>query len=361
MGWFSWFRKAPPEDYEEILATLSLSISTRQTRLTELALRERRSALWATTYTLAGWVLYSFVWWLGLLPRIFQLRTRNNLEIEKVAHLTPVIIGPLIAVSIRRIVQAWYRRKGAAEEATLKKLLSEQRTTIEDIKKKTNYYSTRNLIERYDATLPSAPQTPLGKVPNQPDTRLRRRAMGRPSGVQNEFTPAQSQPAQDFPGPGPLPQSQFVATPPQPPRRQWFDKVADALLGADDGSASLDPSRSRYALICGRCSTHNGLVLESLWEDTQYVCPKCGYFNAAPRTLRQHQSPIEGEGRPLSPGIEHQPPLPKPNFLSVPDSPSNGTQGLSRSLSPPGNVSGRALAGSEEADQTQDSIMSVDE
>jgi hypothetical protein len=93
----------------------------------------------------------------------------------------------------------------------------------------------------------------------------------------------------------------------------------------------------------------------------EYVCPKCGYFNAAPRTLRQQQSPNEGEGRALSPGIDHQPPLPKPNFLSVPDSPSNGTRRLSRSLSPPGNVSGHALTGSEEADQTQDSIMSVDE
>ena len=51
-------------------------------------------------------------------------------------------------------------------EATLKKLLAEQRTTIEDIKKKTNYYSTRNLIERYDGAQPSAPQTPQGKVPN---------------------------------------------------------------------------------------------------------------------------------------------------------------------------------------------------
>ena len=90
--------QAPPEDYEQILAALSLSISTRQTRLTELALRERRATLWATTYTLAGWILYSFVWWLGIVPRIFQERTRSNLEIEKVFHFTPVIIGPFTCV-----------------------------------------------------------------------------------------------------------------------------------------------------------------------------------------------------------------------------------------------------------------------
>lgn len=84
------------------------------------------------------------------------------------------------AISLRRIVQFWYRRKGAAEgtglplprlhfdfepnseiaEATLKELLAKQRTTIEEIKQKTNYYSTRNLIERYDNKGAAGPQTP---------------------------------------------------------------------------------------------------------------------------------------------------------------------------------------------------------
>lgn len=45
-------------------------------------------------------------------------------------------------------------------EATLKKLLAEQRTIIEEIKQKTNYYSTRNLLERYDNKPSSVPQTP---------------------------------------------------------------------------------------------------------------------------------------------------------------------------------------------------------
>lgn len=38
----------------------------------------------------------------------------------------------------------------ATTEKTLKVLYKEQRTKIEDIKKKTNYYNTRSLIERYD-------------------------------------------------------------------------------------------------------------------------------------------------------------------------------------------------------------------
>ena len=40
-----------------------------------------------------------------------------------------------------------------------------------------------------------------------------------------------------------------------PASRGWADRFADALLG--DGEAAA----SKYALICGQCHQHNGLVL----------------------------------------------------------------------------------------------------
>jgi len=54
--------------------------------------------------------------------------------------------------------------------------------------------------------------------------------------------------------------------PQPPPRKQWYDKLADAILGDDDVAGS--PS-SRYALICQKCFVHNGLVKESAWQDTR--------------------------------------------------------------------------------------------
>jgi hypothetical protein len=57
------------------------------------------------------------------------------------------------------------------------------------------------------------------------------------------------------------------AQPQQPPRKQWFDKVADVILGDDDGSGGS--SANRYALICQHCFAHNGLVKESMWEDAR--------------------------------------------------------------------------------------------
>jgi len=52
-----------------------------------------------------------------------------------------------------------------------------------------------------------------------------------------------------------------------PPRKQWYDKLADAILGDDDPTFA-SPS-ARYALICEKCFNHNGLVKESMWEEAR--------------------------------------------------------------------------------------------
>lgn len=111
-----------------------------------------------------------------------------------------------------------------------------------------------------------------------------------------------------------------------PPRKQWYDKLADAILGDDDPTFA-SPS-ARYALICEKCFNHNGLVKESMWEDArkflswnlsiqslnsvlEYVCPKCGHFNASVRAKktrpRQSLSPTpspsqspQGHPQPVS-------------------------------------------------------------
>ena len=62
-----------------------------------------------------------------------------------------------------------------------------------------------------------------------------------------------------------------------PPRKQWFDKLADAILG-DDDDGTVGAAASRYALICQKCFAHNGLVKESMWEDARvyslhFTCP----------------------------------------------------------------------------------------
>lgn len=136
----------------------------------------------------------------------------------------------------------------------------------------------------------------------------------------------------------------FLAETPQqslplpPPRKLWYDKLADALLGDDE--SPVNPAATRYALICQKCFAHNGLVKEEMWEDArthdilllacrvdakgyhfcwiEYVCPKCGHFNPSARSRRKGvqvqpqtpttQTPQRPEPRDASPQSAPRPP-----------------------------------------------------
>lgn len=181
-------------------------------------------------------------------------------------------------------------------EETLKTLLRQQRTKIDEIKQKTNYYNTRNLLERYDES-PSAgggpdPNSPLrhhsvpGALSQGPQAPVTPQRPGNPSNargpanpqVQTQQTPMSSSLQNHLAGKHiyryPAPTICLVLIfplgtpqPIQPLRKQWYDKLADALLGDDESPVSA--AASRYALICEKCFNHNGLVKESMWEDAR--------------------------------------------------------------------------------------------
>jgi len=270
-----FFRKANDEDYETVLSTLALDIQKRQVKLSEIRLRERRSTLLVTLYTLAGWVAYVSMWYLSVLPNISGYE--RSRKFEKAVKASPVIIGPVVILFVRRIVQIWYKRKGDAEEKTLQALLKQQRTKVEEIKKKTNYYSTRDLIQKYDESMssPTLHHRPI-PVSTQPSTPQRQTLPPNTNGTPQ--TPNQrNSNIHISPSQAPLPIG--------PVRKQWYDKLADAVLGDDDQIPN--PASSQYALICEKCFAHNGLVKESMWEDAQYICPKCKHFNPSARTKKQ--------------------------------------------------------------------------
>ncbi|KAF9074403.1 hypothetical protein BDP27DRAFT_1444255 [Rhodocollybia butyracea] len=118
-----------------------------------------------------------------------------------------------------------YSRKGDAEERTLQQLLKQQREKVEEIKKKTNYYSTRELLQRYD-------DSPFGFSTS---TKARSSAAFSASYASTSKQPRDKTTARR------LQLSTTPATPPEPPRRQWIDKIVDVVLGDDDAA--------RFALI----------------------------------------------------------------------------------------------------------------
>jgi hypothetical protein len=136
---------------------------------------------------------------------------------------------------------------------------------VEELKKKTSYYLTKGLIERYE--------TPT-KTTNNPDDELRKRLKNN-AGQKSIQTPTKAMihtPQQSFnsnrpvpfhpvqqtptPRPNPLPSQNQPST-----ERTWLDRLMDALVGEEEG-----PER-RYALICEKCFAHNGLVRPEEYAD----------------------------------------------------------------------------------------------
>ncbi|QRV76350.1 hypothetical protein RhiJN_04365 [Ceratobasidium sp. AG-Ba] len=316
MGLFSWFSK-PVENDDVILQALADSITTREAHLSEIRQRERRTSFLFTLYSIGLWVLYSGVWFLNLLPRLEGRQTPFEWTIsrraEKGVYLVPGFAGPFFIYYTRRLVLAWYKGQENKEDRELKKLRGEQKKKIEEIKKKRNYDKTRELIERYETPRKASQedanmairQRAITMTPGTPRTPAR---IPNPNGnSQAAFNPRPLVPGQP-PVAGPQFAPAAAARPVQPPRRGWMDKFADKLLGDDDSTVGI--AQSRYALICEKCYSHNGLVKESEWEDVQYRCPKCGHFNLSAKAKKA--------------GITVPPPFPA--LAGPPVLPPNGAQ-----------------------------------
>ena len=145
--------------------------------------------------------------------------------------------------------------------------MKEQRAKVDEIKKKTNYYITRELLQRYDESSPNgSPARPSKGM--QPTTPQRMQPNSSATGTPNTIGANNCTSFQFH-------RSPFLKLPvaaPQPPaptnagQKQWYDKLAETILGDQDDTA-------RYALICEECFAHNGLVKEAAWEDIRMCLP----------------------------------------------------------------------------------------
>ncbi|KAJ7263926.1 hypothetical protein C8J57DRAFT_1070333, partial [Mycena rebaudengoi] len=273
------------DDYETILSALATNIQKRQTLLSEIRLREHEKTMLVTLYAIVVWLAYLAVWYFGFVsvPRGTRSAHGRARGTEQALRALPVFVGPICILSIRRIVQPQRQRRGEIlthiKKKTLQNLLKEQRAKVEEIKKKTNYYSTRELLSRYDDSAPNSPQQQL-----QTQTPQR----GRHSTHLKYIHPApRPSPLAPTPALQPLQPLQPLSPlqPQRPAQRKWYDALADVLVGVEDGPG---PASQKYALICEKCFAHNGLMPAVAFPDAQYKCPQCGHFNASARSKALH-------------------------------------------------------------------------
>ncbi|GAA5928204.1 uncharacterized protein JCM15063_003819 [Sporobolomyces koalae] len=305
MGILSLFTKTKEVDYDTYLSLLQDKIAARQQKLQQIRLRERRANALFITYGIALYVLYIALWYFGVVGK----RYGHHSTFEKAVGILPMIVFPVVIIFTRRAVRWVYRRREAKEEMIIKSLLKKKQDKVEEIKKKTGYYSTRDLLEKYDeglkknsdprSSLPGTPIKQIGKqgsLPSSASTPARLASASGPSTPQAQVAgharsattgSVAPSPAGSVPFPSsspevhaPSPRPQQAGGPPVnslPQSRSVMDKLADALLGVSPEEAN--PQNHKYALICQRCYAHNGLVPKDDFDFVQYRCPHCGHFN----------------------------------------------------------------------------------
>jgi hypothetical protein len=160
----------------------------------------------------------------------------------------------------------FYDQKQKKEETNLLKLRKEQKGKLEELKKKTSYYTTQSLLERYDEVLAKKKEEAAKQEKLQQELRQRKPVSMpmRPIGGQQRPFPPNStgHPSGGQPQPQYNNQQQqgpILPPTPQKTEPQWYDKIVDALVG-DAGP------ETKYALICTHCFNHNGLVLKEEFD-----------------------------------------------------------------------------------------------
>lgn len=69
-------------------------IQKRETRLSEIRLRERRSTLFFSIYAVAAWIVWTGMWYTGFLPDISG--HNHNSGFERTVKGIPVFAGPIL-------------------------------------------------------------------------------------------------------------------------------------------------------------------------------------------------------------------------------------------------------------------------
>lgn len=132
-------------------------------------------------------------------------------------------------------------------------LRAEQKRKVEELKKKTLYYATKSLLDRYEngsSTKPHGGQQQQQQQRQQPQQQSQQKPAASPSAM--AAANAVTRPATLAATPA-VPQLMQAAAA-RPRQRQWYDRLIDAVV-SDEGP------EAKFALVCNHCFAHNGLVL----------------------------------------------------------------------------------------------------
>ncbi|KAK4479531.1 hypothetical protein RD792_015047 [Penstemon davidsonii] len=312
--WNAIFRKHG-DDFEKRLQHISKAEAAVLSRITKRSQRWRRMT--------RHLIIFSVL--LEVIAVGYAIMTTRSLGLNwkmRALRVLPMFLLPALSSLTYSTLGSYTKMRDRKDHTTLEKLRAERQAKIDELKERTNYYTTQQLIQlianvivpymessvqRYDtdpaakAAAASVLASKLGadsglkvylgdesKI-SAPSGKSNDVEVARTSGLRNR-KPSQSKttstgsasPEEVIPSPVGLegadmsqqrqlvvehyPQTSFTAN-----DGGWIARLAALLVGED-------PTQS-FALICGNCHMHNGLARKEDFPYITYYCPHCHALN----------------------------------------------------------------------------------
>nr|VZH99917.1 unnamed protein product [Spirometra erinaceieuropaei] len=289
-GILNSIRKIRKRSFSETLEDIDDNIAALENRKVSSISSAKKIAFRITFF---GAVFYGT----GLLSAYFFVRPSSTYG--KVLFYSSALVYPFLILLLKYVFTYLYLGSADSAERKLKDLKKRKAKILSEIMETQTYNRANQLLRRFDplGIFQAEHMTPI------PSSGLQQKETGDSSVVNRRpgpFVPQVSltktpqtqvrKVAEDSskfslpPKPPPTPNNVPVRHRPILPReRSVLDKVLDALVG--DG-----PDR-RYALICRRCASHNGMALAEEFEFLAFKCCYCDFFNPARRVRRNSLVP----------------------------------------------------------------------
>ncbi|XP_052203647.1 uncharacterized protein At2g24330-like isoform X2 [Diospyros lotus] len=270
----------------------------------------------------------------------YAIMTTRSLELKwkmRAFRVLPMFIMPGLSYIIYSALVRFTRMCDRKDQKALDKLRAERQAIIDELKEKTNYYTTQQLIQRYDpdpAAKAAAATVLASKLGAESGLKVYvgdESKLSVPTGKSNDVELVQSNGLRnrkelqtryvntvsdvlqhsdkDLKSTGnPVPDisehNQLVFEHDHPGSTThdggWVARIAALLVGED-------PSQS-YALICGHCRMHNGLARKEDFAFITYYCPHCNALNrskqgiSSPNYPKVSSSTSSGNPKPINSG-----------------------------------------------------------
>lgn len=249
----------------------------------------------------------------------YAIMTTRSLDLNwklRALRVLPMFLLPGLSFVLYSALGSFKRICDNKDKKTLERLRAERKAKIDELKERTNYYITQQLIQKYDpdpaaqvaaATVlasklgadsglkvfvgdetqlnaPPAGKSNDAEVANSTGLRNRKHPTTRSVGSGRSTTTAvvhseeNKMPSQTTLVEGseatehhPLVVEHHNPASSTPQNGGWVSRIAALLVGED-------PTQS-YALICGNCHMHNGLARKEDFPYITYYCPHCNALN----------------------------------------------------------------------------------